>query len=183
MINDSVRAAEGGFNFGLAVLLQLNKDNPTALAAIGATIAGSLNEGGTKAANLAAALVATGNVSLIAGVMVGSGVNRTAQDAISGALAKTLTSVAVDSLGRASADATPEGKAAVDLAAKVSSEVAVSGNKNALLSLEATGNASLSTVALASSSLVAFAQGLAQSQQGYVVTLPSAAVIVAGSAA
>ena len=82
-INAAVAAAAGGNAQAIANFLTTF---PNAAVAIGDAVAGAINAGGPGVGNLSTALVATGNSGLISGVMVASGMTPAAQAAIAGAV-------------------------------------------------------------------------------------------------
>lgn len=149
-INQAVADAAGGNVQALTTFLQ---NNPGLATVVGNAVATQLNANAAGAANIANALVATGDVSLISGVMIAANITPAAQATLAGAVAQS---------GNAG------------LAAQVIKALQASGNAGALAAVTALNSA----VAQQGGT---FQQQVAQQQQPQ--TLPSPAQIVAGSPA
>lgn len=151
-INAAVNAAMSGTNpTALATFLATY---PNAAVALGDVVAGTLNAGGPGTTALAAALVATGNVGLISGVLVVS--NTAAQAAVAAPLAASSNT---------------------NLAADVQVSLAKSGSSAAAGAMAAINTAASNAGTQAS--IVAVITNIVATPP--VIPIPSPAVIVAGS--
>lgn len=153
---------------GGAALTSFLAQYPNALQAVGGVVAGALDAGQAGSENLAAALVATGNASLISGVMAATGVNGTAQAAVANALAApgvspTVQIAVVESLQNAGATGAMQ-------ALRTAAAAAPQSTLNASI----TAGVQQVTLNQSYNQLVALSGGV-------VIPLPSPAVITAGS--
>lgn len=112
-IDAAIADAKAGNSATLQTLVgSIPASDAASLTLVGNAVASQLNVGaGAAESNLAAALVSTGNVSLIAGVMSGTNVQGTAQTAVARALVGS------------------------PLAQQVATSLAQSGNGNAIVAL------------------------------------------------
>lgn len=147
----AVTAAAAGNTQALATFLQ---NNPGAAQTVGDLVAGDLTLGGTVATNLAAALVATGNVALISGVMISANISAASQGAIASALSSS---------GNTS------------LATSVASSVQSAGGTSAVAALAALSNLGVTPPA------TPVAAGGAPAVPPPTVIVPSPAILIAGS--
>ncbi len=85
-VDAAVTAAANGDKAALATFLAAN---PTLATVVGDVVATRLDANSAGAANIAVALVQTGNASLISGVMVAANINATAQATLATAVAQS----------------------------------------------------------------------------------------------